>query len=320
MARNNRKKLLDLKKEEMESSRLMNETTLSSRSSKETKGVLLNKIVNDLMANCDSLLAVIIADWQGLSFASKLPKDVNEDEISATTLFTLEGAEGTRKELDKSLLGNKLSYVILVTERLGKPAYMVIFPIDSLGYIASISHMREDMGVIIQNMRGAAKKAAQILVAPNKGAQADTESVEQLLAPKYDQLMKKLEALKSVKLPFLETAVNGSPSSQVTPINNYIEAPPLQEIPAMDLPVVGGPPTPPDAPLDFIEIEAEIDDLEPGILPGPPLAKFQVTFKDAKEIKYTVVLQAADELDAEVRIKDREQFNLVEIISIIKIE
>lgn len=300
----------------------MSENTLfSSRSSKETKGVLLNNIVNELMANCDSILAVIIADWQGLSFASKLPKDVSEDEISATTLFTLEGAEGTRKELEKSLLlGKKLSYLILVTERLGKPAYMIIFPIDSLGYIASISHIREDMGVIIQNMRGAAKKAAQVLAAPDKDAQADIENVEQLLAPKYENLMKKLEALKNVKLPFLENAVNGSPPTQVPPINKYTEVPPLQEIPMMDAPVVSGPPVPPDAPLDFIEIETEIEDLEPEIIPGPPMAKFQVTFRDSKEIKYTVVLQAVDELDAEVRLRDREQFNLVEILSIKKIE
>ncbi len=306
-------------KEEKVSSGLARNTLLPSRSIGENKGLLLNNIVDELMKNCDSILAVILADWQGFSFASKLPKTVNEDEISATTLFTLEGAEGTRKELEKSLLGNKLSYLILVTERQKQPAYMIIFPIQELGYIASISHTREDMGVIIQNMKTAAKKASEILSSSEKLMKDSSESVEQLIAPKYDQLMKKLDALKQVKLPFLETAQSQPPPAQVEPYESN-GVPPLMEIPILEPPPIDGPPVPPESPLDFIEVETEIDDdAEPEIIPGPPPAKFQVTFMDAKQIKYTVVLSAQNELDAEIRIKDREQFHDVEIISIKKV-
>lgn len=299
----------------------LSENSLSSaRSNGENKGLLLNKIVDELLKNCDSILAVIIADWQGFSFASKLPKDINEDEISATTLFTLEGAEGTRKELEKSLLGNKLSYLILVTERLQQPAYMIIFPIQDLGYIASISHTREDMGVIIQNMKTAAKKAAQILTSQDKLKDLTSDSVEQLIAPKYEQLMKKLDALKQVKLPFLD-GQPAEPAPAPTPVYETDGISPLTEIPILEPPAVGGPPLPPEAPMDFIEVETEIDDdAEPDIIPGPAPARFQVTFMDAKQIKYTVVLTAENELDAEVRIKDREQFQNVEIISILKVE
>lgn len=302
---------------------LSENSMLSSRSNGENKGLLLNKIVDELLKNCDSILAVIIADWQGFSFASKLPKDVNEDEISATTLFTLEGAEGTRKELEKSLLGNKLSYLILVTDRLQQPAYMIIFPIQDLGYIACISHTREDMGVIIQNMRTAAKKAAQILASQDKLKDLISDSVEQLIAPKYDQLMKKLDALKQVKLPFLE-GQPVEPAPPLTPVYETNGISPLTSIPILEPPAVGGPPLPPEAPMDFIEVETEIDDdeddAEPDIIPGPPPTRFQVTFMDAKQIKYTVVLTAQNELDAEVRIKDREQFQNVEIVSILKVE
>ena len=142
---------------------------VTSRSSKrETKGGILNTIVKDLMASCDSILAVIIADWQGLSFASKLPEGVNEDEISATTLLTLAGAEGTIKELERTLLGNKLSYLIMVTEQNNQMAYMVIYPIENLGYLAAVLYAREDMGVIIQNMKTSVQKAAEILTENGK--------------------------------------------------------------------------------------------------------------------------------------------------------
>ncbi|NVM55541.1 MAG: hypothetical protein HWN66_17675 [Candidatus Helarchaeota archaeon] len=298
---------------------MSDDTLFISRSSREGKGALLNKIVNELMKNCDTILATIIADWQGLSFASKLPKDVNEDEISATTLFTLEGAEGTRKELEKSLLGNKLSYLIMVTEFQKKPKYMIIFPIDSLGYIASVSHTREDMGVIIQNMKIAAYKAAQILVVPEKAGAKAEASVEHLLAPKYDQLMKKLEALKNVKLPFLETPHKKEELTQV-PLPIPPTGAPPPEIPTIVAPPVSGPPTPPELPLDFIEVETEFDDLEPEIIPCPELSKFQISFKDAKGIKYTVILQALNQLDAQVQLKDRQKFNPIEIIEILKIE
>jgi len=279
----------------------------SFRSSRESKGGKLNKIVNELQVNCN-VLAVIIADWQGLSIASKLPDYVNEEEISATTLFTLEGAEGTRRELQKSLLGEKISYLILVTELKGKPekpAYLILFPIENLGYIACISHIREDMGVIIQNMRAAAKKAAAIL-AEEEDLKQKVKTVEHLITPKYDQLMKKLEALKSVKLPFLNTPIRKPPLSDAVP----------SPFPIPELPPVAGPPDPPSNPLEFVAVETEIEPLEPEILPDPLLLKFRVEFLDSKNIKYTVILEASNELEAELRIKEKKQFHPITLLSI----
>ncbi|MHA1264552.1 MAG: roadblock/LC7 domain-containing protein [Candidatus Helarchaeota archaeon] len=313
---------------------MSDKSSFVSGSTRESKGVLLNQIVAELLKTCDSILAVIIADWQGLSFASKLPQDVNEEEISATTLFTLEGAEGTRKELEKSLLGKKLSYLILVTERENKPAYMIIFPIEDLGYIACISHTREDMAVIIQNMKIAAKKAADILAVPqNEDHHLDT--IEQLIAPKYDNLMKKLNALKNVKIPFLEcvpasqmntglatqtetvpiTQMNSDSATQVEPAHSSLPSYPQEPIPISEVPPIGGAPLPPELPMELIEVETEIEELEPEILPVTK-KRFQVTFRDSKNIKYTVILSAQDQLDAEVRIRNRENFHEVEILEI----
>jgi predicted regulator of Ras-like GTPase activity (Roadblock/LC7/MglB family) len=280
------------------------EDILSTFGSREGKGEKLNKILSELRASCN-ILAVIIADWQGLSFASKLPDDVNEEEISATTLFTLEGAEGTRRELERSLLGEKISYLIMVTERKSKPAYLILFPIENLGYIACISHIREDMGVIIQNMRTAARKAAAIL-REEEDLKDKVKSVEQLITPKYDQLMKKLEALKNVKLPFLQT-----------PIQRISQ----QESPSvLEAPSIAGPPLPPEIPLEFVSIETEIEPLEPEILPNQQLIRFRVEFSDSKNIKYTVVLDATNELEAELRIKEKEAFHPITIINVTRLD
>lgn len=311
---------IELHREELESSGVLDKTLFPSEGNKENKGALLNQIVEDLMKNCESILAVIIADWQGLSFASKLPGTVNEEEISATTLFTLEGAEGTRKELAKTLLGNKLSYLILVTERQGKLAYMIIFPIADLGYIACISHIREDMGVIIQNVKSAAQKAATSLEATCKENHQLSDTIEQQIAPKYDTLMKKLEALKNVKLPFLEGSQNNveSPISSVSTCSSTDYVP--YDVPMIEAPPITGPPLPPDTPLDFIEVDTDFTELEPELLSDLPVSKYQITFKDAKNIKYTVIVTASNEIDAEVRIRDRENFHDVEILGIQKLE
>jgi predicted regulator of Ras-like GTPase activity (Roadblock/LC7/MglB family) len=297
----------------------MANTVATSKSSKrEAKGDLLNQVVKDLMVGCDSILAVIIADWQGLSFASKLPQAINEDEISATTLFTLEGAEGTRKELEKSLLGNKLSYLIMVTERNNKPAYMVIFPIENLGYIAVVSHTREDMGVIIQNMKAAVQKAAEILSDVDKNPMITQENLEQLITPKYDKLMEKLDKLKKVKINFFD----GEEQRMVTPSSPAppIETPSTIEDSVIELPPVGGPPLPPAAPFEFIEIETEIDEGEPDILPGMHLSKFQVEFVDFKNTRYIVIIEALNEFDVEVKLKERKEFQNIKILKIVKME
>ncbi|MFX0141709.1 MAG: roadblock/LC7 domain-containing protein, partial [Candidatus Hodarchaeota archaeon] len=167
------------------------------------KQQLLNEIINDLMASCDSIKAVIIADWQGLSFASKLPENINEQIISATTLFTIEGAEGTRKELEYELLGNKLSYLIMATE--DETAFMIIFPIGNIGYIASVSKIREDLGLITQNMKIAAKKVKDILIIPPKDdrimLEVSTEKpkyMETFVATKYESILEKLKNLKKI--------------------------------------------------------------------------------------------------------------------------
>ncbi len=287
---------------------------------RETKGDMLNQIVKDLMASCDSILAVIIADWQGLSFASKLPEAVNEDEISATTLFTLEGAEGTRKELEKTLLGNKLSYLIMVTERNSKLAYMVICPIENLGYIAAVSHTREDMGVIIQSMKIAVQKAVEILIETEKTLVEPQENLEQLIAPKYDKLMDKLNKLKKVKLNFFGDEEKRMVAPPI-PAATRVETPtPIPDSFTIELPPVGGPPILPAAPLEFIEIETEIEDGEPDILPGMSHTKFQVEFIDSKKTRYMVIIEAADPFDAEVKLKERKEFQGIRILKITKSE
>lgn len=282
------------------------ENTVTSNSNKESKSTQLNNIVNTLMEKCDSCEAVIIADWQGLSFASKLPKDINEDEVSATTLFMLEGAEGTRKELEKSLVGDKLSYLMMVSEKDGKTAYMFVFPIGTVGYIASISYAREDMALIVQNMKIAANKSLEILQSTQE---TESRSIDSQIAPKYKNLLQKLEALKDVKLTFLET----SPSSSSIDLSSSV-------IPPNPPPTVCGPLPPPEIPLEFLEVETEIEPLEPEIIIPSNLIKYQVVFIDSKGIRYTVNIQAVDELDAEVRLQNMQQYHPIQIQYIKQIE
>ncbi|MHA1651728.1 MAG: hypothetical protein ACTSYB_16165 [Candidatus Helarchaeota archaeon] len=301
----------------MEPPLVMGHITSSLRSVKESKGVLLNKIVDELIENCDSIEAVIIADWQGLSFASKLPKDINEDEISATTLFTLEGAEGTRKELENSLLGTKLSYLIMVTEKDGKPAYMLIFPIETVGYIACISYAKEDIALIVQNMKIAAKKAYQILASPEETNVQ--ESIEPLIKSKYKSLLQKLDVLKNVKLSFLEPKKKEALPEELSQMTASSTSIPIT-VPVTKAPPITGPPPPPDMPLEFLEVEADLEPLEPEVLPTINLAKFQVVFVDSKNIKYTVNIQAIDEVDAQVKLQEMKQYHPIEIISVTRIE
>ncbi len=189
----------------------MTNTIIRNQENKKGKEELLNDIIDDLMDVCDSILATYIADWEGLSFASKLPLDVNDEIISATTLFTLEGAEATRKELEKSLLGKNISYLIMMTETQLGPAYMIVFPIETLGYIACVSKKREDMGIIIQNMKTASKSVKDILFGissekiedsgpspPKESIETKEDYIKQFAGEKYDNLWKKLKTLKDM--------------------------------------------------------------------------------------------------------------------------
>ncbi|MHA1379894.1 MAG: hypothetical protein ACTSRG_16110 [Candidatus Helarchaeota archaeon] len=181
----------------------MTNTIIKNQDGKKGKEELLNDIINDLMETIDSLLAVNIADWEGLSFASRLPLEVNDEVISATTLFTLEGAEATRKELENRLLGNKISYLIMMTELDNIPAYMMVFPIENLGYIACVSNKREDMGIIIQNMKIASKKVQEILFGGEKPTtpleiNQKIDTISKMSGSKYENLLDKLKKLKDI--------------------------------------------------------------------------------------------------------------------------
>ncbi|MFX1293423.1 MAG: hypothetical protein ACFFD2_00995 [Promethearchaeota archaeon] len=302
----------------MEPSKTMDDILFSKKDSKENKSDLLNKIVNELMENCDSMEAVIIADWQGLSFASKLPKDVNEDEISATTLFTLEGAEGTRKELEKTLLGTKLTYLLMVSEKDNKPAYMFVFPIERLGYIASISHVREDNALIVQNMKIACKKAEKVLAVPEKTRKQ--KSMEPILTKKYKNVLQKLDALKNVKLKFLEPEKDNllkAPNPQKVPTTASPSTTTPFPVPIIEDISVGASSTSSQIPLEFIEVESDHEPIEPEILiPKKQLPKFQIVFIDSTNIKYTVIIEADNKFDAKNKLKEIGQYHPVEIITI----
>ena len=165
----------------------------------------MNRILEKLLSSVE-VSALIIADWQGLPMASKLPdNDRNkEDLIAATTLFSLTGAEDTRKELQNSLLGKKLSYLLVMTEdEGGGTPYIVVCPIGHLGYIACVSNKREDMAILIMNMKEAAREALNILSGSREMQKVEemTEIVEKVKSikeqqtqeSKYDNILKKIK-------------------------------------------------------------------------------------------------------------------------------
>ncbi|MBD3226703.1 MAG: hypothetical protein GF329_00820 [Candidatus Lokiarchaeota archaeon] len=142
--------------------------------------------------------------------ASKMPaQDADKEElIAATTLFSLNGAEDTRKELQDSLLGISLDFLLIMTE--GKDnsnKFMIICPIDGIGYIACISAIKEDIAVIKMNMKNASKEILQILTAEETEVNmtSDRNVIEKIQSKKennddkYTNIISKIEALKKIK-------------------------------------------------------------------------------------------------------------------------
>jgi len=146
--------------------------------------------------------------------ASKLPpQDLDKEElIAATTLFSLTGAEDTRKELQDTLLGKKLGYLLMMTEesRFGITPYMVVCPVEDLGYIACVSNKREDMAILIMNMKRAAVKIADVLI-PHKDFKENFEIspiIEKVQTiqdtppedTRYNKILNKIKNLRNIKV------------------------------------------------------------------------------------------------------------------------
>ncbi|MHA1230714.1 MAG: hypothetical protein ACTSRP_10395 [Candidatus Helarchaeota archaeon] len=181
----------------------------------KSKSYELNRILEELLSSVE-IQAVIIADWQGLAMASKLPQENldKEDLIAATTLFSLTGAEDTRKELQDTLLGKKLSYLLMMTEegKYGTTPFMVVCPIEDLGYIACISNKREDMAIMIMNMKRAAEKAADVLLPHKREEIHELEKYETAIRSvqaykdsvcedsQYNKILNKIRNLKNIKV------------------------------------------------------------------------------------------------------------------------
>jgi len=207
--------------------------------------------------------AVIIADWQGLAMASKLPEeDLDKEElIAATTLFSLTGAEDTRKELQETLLGKKLSYLLMMTEggSLGLTPYMVVCPISNLGYIACVSNKREDMAIMIMNMKQAAEKASDVL-GPHQEApliQQMTPAIDKVKSfqdspeeeGKYNEILGKIRNLRNIQV-----------SSYTPPSGLKREGPPTIGSPAL-----------PEFPAQAAQTKFKSIPTQPVSSPAPPV-------------------------------------------------
>ncbi|MBD3229801.1 MAG: hypothetical protein GF329_16585 [Candidatus Lokiarchaeota archaeon] len=241
------------------------------------------------MLSSVDIQAVIIADWQGLAMASKLPAENldKEDLIAATTLFSLTGAEDTRKELQDSLLGKKLNYLLMMTDggKYANTPYMVVCPIENLGYIACISNIREDMAILIMNMKKAADKAADILV-PREIPQEI-----QKMAPvidkvksyqekpsedkRYNKILSKIRNLKKIQV-----------SNYVPPTGLEKEAPVVKGNPSI-------PKQPPRAPKPKTVPSPEYK-------PKPPTKKFKSISQPPKSPKPSQIPQEMNNIKPQV--------------------
>lgn len=171
----------------------------------------LSKILDQLLKTSE-IRAAIVADWQGLVIASKLPDgevdEVDEDLIAATTLFSLTGAEDTRRELQNTLLGKKLDFLLIMTEgKNNSSKFMIVCPVNGLGYIACLSSIREDLAVIKMNMKKAAKEILKILV-PDKVTSFKNRSIietmelneDKTIEDRYNRMVSKIDKLKNLQL------------------------------------------------------------------------------------------------------------------------
>jgi predicted regulator of Ras-like GTPase activity (Roadblock/LC7/MglB family) len=168
-------------------------------------------IILDQLLKTSEILAAIVADWQGLVIASKLPDGevdgIDEDLIAATTLFSLSGAEDTRRELENTLLGKKLDFLLIMTEGDNSNKFMIICPVNGLGYIACLSNIRQDLAVIKMNMKKAAKEILKILI-PDKVASFKDRSIietmelneDNTIEDRYNRMISKIDKLKNLQL------------------------------------------------------------------------------------------------------------------------
>lgn len=286
----------------------------------KSKSSKLNKILEELLSSVE-IQAVIIADWQGLAIASKLPSEEldKEELIAATTLFSLTGAEDTRKELQDTLLGKRINYLLIMTEggKFGLTKFMIVCPINNLGYIACVSNKREDMAILIMNMKKAAEKAAEILT-PHEEEQEIVQSIDNVESyqeissedKKYNTILSKIKSLKSIQptgyippsgLEKEAPIAKGNPPIPKPPQQIKVET--TQTSSQVAQPLVNQQPT---KPIVSIPIP------KPGIR-----KKFRIKFQNEKQIIFTMIIQAGSADDA-IKICERRnpQFKIVKVLEI----
>ncbi|MHA1311706.1 MAG: hypothetical protein ACTSQO_12405 [Candidatus Helarchaeota archaeon] len=288
--------------------------------------------------------------------ASKLPQQNfdKEELIAATTLFSLTGAEDTRRELQNTLLGNKISYLLIMTEgeSHGITPYMVVCPIENLGYIACISNKREDMAIMIMNMKKAAKEVIDILTPRKEMHEIEKvrpvinkiQSIQEnpLRDTQYNKILNKIRDLKNIKVssfippsglkkevpvPKGSPAIPAPPSSEPKPISTQtkfksIPLPPKST--AYPQNIQDNTVAPQQVSKlkniqDFNSYGHSYNHRESFTEPTPHLPgiykKFRIKFQNEKQITFTMIISAISVEDA-IRIcqEKNPQFKIVKIL------
>ncbi|NSW51242.1 MAG: roadblock/LC7 domain-containing protein [Anaerolineae bacterium] len=111
--------------------------------------------LRDLQASSPDIEASAIVSVDGLSIASSLPQDVEEDRVSAMSAAMLSLGERIASELGRGVLDQV--YIK------GEDGYVVLMAVGEEAVLTALAHKNAKLGLIFLDMRRAVEDIAKLI-------------------------------------------------------------------------------------------------------------------------------------------------------------
>jgi hypothetical protein len=111
--------------------------------------------LRDLQASSPDVEASIVVSVDGLTMASALPTDVEEDRVSAMSAAMLSLGERISSELGRGVLDQV--YIK------GRDGYVILTSVGDEAVLTVLAHEQAKLGLLFLDMRRAAEDLAKIL-------------------------------------------------------------------------------------------------------------------------------------------------------------
>lgn len=116
---------------------------------------LMVERLRDLQASSPDVEASIVVSVDGLTMASALPTDVEEDRVSAMSAAMLSLGERISSELGRGVLDQV--YIK------GRDGYVILTSVGDEAVLTVLAHEQAKLGLLFLDMRRAAEDLAKIL-------------------------------------------------------------------------------------------------------------------------------------------------------------